>query len=130
MKRVALTIVAVGAAAAVVGCSQKESAAETAAAPTVAPAAAPAAAASDTDGMAMTPGEKMAKGSGTVTAIDAAAGTVTIEHGPIPEANWPAMTMGFRASADIAKQVRVGDKVDFDLKVKDGAGEITALHKP
>ena len=60
-------------------------------------------------------------------AIDAAAGTVTIDHGPIPEANWPAMTMGFRASADIAKQVRVGDKVDFDLKVKDGAGEITAL---
>jgi len=129
MKRIALTIVAVGATAALAACGQKETPTETAAAP-AAPAATPAAPASDMGGMAMAPGEKMAKGSGTVTAVDAAAGTVTLDHGPIPEANWPAMTMGFKASADIAKQVKVGDKVDFDLKVKDGAGEITAVRKP
>ena len=39
---------------------------------------------------------KTAKGTGTVTAIDKAAGTITLEHGPIAEANWPAMTMAFK----------------------------------
>ena len=36
-----------------------------------------------------------AKGHGTVTAIDKTAGTITLNHGPIPEAKWPAMTMDF-----------------------------------
>jgi len=130
MKRLVLTALTVGAAAALAACSPKDTTTETAATPAPAPAAAPAAPASDMGGMAMAPGEKMAKGTGTVTAVDATAGTVTIDHGPIPEANWPAMTMGFKASADIAKSVKVGDKVDFDLKVKDGAGEITAMRKP
>lgn len=72
---------------------------------------------------------KMAKGNGTVTAIDKAAGTVTLDHGPIPEANWPAMTMAFKAKPELLDSVKVGDKVAFDLALKDGAGEVMAINK-
>ena len=38
---------------------------------------------------------KTYKGVGTVKKIDAAAGRVTLAHGPIQSLKWPAMTMGF-----------------------------------
>ena len=40
-----------------------------------------------------------ASAQGTVTAIDAEAGTITVDHGPVPAIEWPAMTMPF-ASKD------------------------------
>lgn len=40
--------------------------------------------------------------------------SVTISHGPIPAANWPAMTMTFRvADPALARGVKVGDRVAF-----------------
>jgi Cu(I)/Ag(I) efflux system periplasmic protein CusF len=72
---------------------------------------------------------KVAKGTGTVTAVDSAAGTVTLDHGPIAEIGWPAMTMAFKASPAVTAQAKVGDRVDFDLKMEGGAGEVTALRK-
>jgi Cu/Ag efflux protein CusF len=72
---------------------------------------------------------KMAKGGGTVAAVDKAAGTITLDHGPIAEANWPAMTMAFTARPELIDGVKVGDKVAFDLALKDGAGEVTAIQK-
>lgn len=57
------------------------------------------------------------EGSGTVTAIDAAAGTVTLNHGPIAAIGWPAMTMQFTAEDPAMLQgVVVGDSVTFHLK--------------
>jgi len=50
------------------------------------------------------------KGSGKVTKVDPAKGTVTISHGPVPTINWPSMTMTFG----------VKDKAMLD-KVKPGA---------
>ncbi|WP_292625529.1 copper-binding protein [Novosphingobium sp. 17-62-19] len=78
--------------------------------------------------MAM-PAATTAKGSGTVKAIDKAAGTITLDHGPIAEANWPAMTMAFKAAPALLDNIQVGDKVAFDLKLEDGAGEVTAISK-
>jgi Cu(I)/Ag(I) efflux system periplasmic protein CusF len=129
MKRLVLTTAALGLAGLFAACSQKEAAkTETAAAPAAdAPVAAAPAPSSGMAGMDMAADAKMAKGTGTVTAVSA--DSVTIAHGPIPEANWPAMTMGFKASPDLAKQVKVGDKVAFDLKLQGGAGEITAIQK-
>lgn len=121
MKRLVLTSAAISLAGLLGACGQKEAAkTETAAAP--APAST-----SAMVGMSMPTDAKMAKGTGTVTAVSA--GSVTIDHDPIPEANWPAMTMGFKAPPEIAKQVKVGDKVAFDLKLQGGAGEITAIQK-
>lgn len=87
---------------------------------------------SDMGNMAMAPTPSAsikAKGHGTVTAIDKAAGTITLDHGPIPEAKWPAMTMAFKAAPAITDAVKVGDKVDFDLTLIGNAGEVTAVSK-
>jgi Cu(I)/Ag(I) efflux system periplasmic protein CusF len=79
--------------------------------------------------MAMPAASKMGKGSGTVTAVDATAGKITLDHGAIPAVDWPAMKMGFSAKPDLLKGIAVGDKVDFDLTVTGNAGEVTAIRK-
>ena len=79
--------------------------------------------------MAMPEGSKMGKGTGTVTAVDATAGKITLDHGAIPAVDWPAMKMGFSAKPDLLKGFAVGDKVDFDLTVTGSAGEVTAIRK-
>jgi Cu(I)/Ag(I) efflux system protein CusF len=52
------------------------------------------------DGMDMkeAPSAPAAHAEGTVKAIDALGGKVTLAHGPVPALKWPAMTMGFKAS--------------------------------
>jgi len=82
----------------------------------------------DMGNMAM-PMTKTAHATSTVKAIDKAAGTVTLEHGPIAEANWPAMTMAFKAAPALLDSVKVGDKVAFDLKLEGNGGEVTAITK-
>jgi len=127
MKLYHLTVL--GLAAMLAACNQK---AETGTgAPTNTASAPTAEMAGDTGNMAMPAerGTKAAKGSGTVTAIDKAAGMITLDHGPIPEANWPAMTMAFTAKPALLETVKVGDEVTFDLALKGGAGEVIALVK-
>jgi Cu/Ag efflux protein CusF len=127
MKQLVLTLAALGLAGSLAACAKKETAAETAAAPTAPAAAAPAAPGADMAAMDMSADAKMAKGTGTVTAVSV--DSVTIDHAPIPEASWPAMTMAFKAAPAVTQSVKVGDKVAFDLKLQSGAGEITAIHK-
>ena len=79
--------------------------------------------------MAMPADSKIGKGSGTVTAVDATAGKITLDHGAIPAVGWPAMKMGFSAKPALLKGIAVGDKVDFDLTVTGSAGEVTAIKK-
>ncbi|WP_339929635.1 copper-binding protein [uncultured Brevundimonas sp.] len=69
----------------------------------------------------------MGAGSGVITAVDAAAGTVTIDHGAIPAVEWPAMAMTFTAPTEMLATAKVGDRVAFDVSVHDGVNEITAL---
>ena len=70
----------------------------------------------------------MAKGTGTVTAIDKATGRITLDHGPIDALKWPVMIVEFKATpTTLLDTVRVGDKVAFDLKMMDGTGEVTAI---
>lgn len=71
----------------------------------------------------------MAKVTGKVTAIDPAAGTVTIAHSAIPEVKWPAMTMTFKADPKLLSGVAAGDQIAFDLAVKGSEGEVTAIKK-
>lgn len=86
-------------------------------------------AAADMGNMAMPGDTKMGKGAGTVDAIDKTAGKITLNHGPIPEVGWPAMTMAFTAKPELLNSVAVGDKVAFDVTVKGTAGEVTAISK-
>ncbi len=69
------------------------------------------------------------KGTGRVTAIDSKAGTITLDHGPIPEVSWPAMTMAFKAGPEVLEKAKVGDQVDFQVRVNGQKGEVTALSK-
>jgi Cu(I)/Ag(I) efflux system periplasmic protein CusF len=79
-------------------------------------------------GMPMAPAAKHGQGTGVIRSIDAKAGTVTIQHGPIPGVGWPAMTMTFTAKpATLLKGLKVGQTIDFDCTVRGTAAEVTAV---
>ncbi|MBN9050826.1 MAG: copper-binding protein [Rhizobiales bacterium] len=68
---------------------------------------------------------------GEVRKIDAAAGKITLKHGPIPslEMDEP-MTMVFQIKdAAALKQLKVGDKVKFDADRVDGKITVTKIQK-
>ncbi len=127
MKTLSLTLAALVTMTSLAACDRKTEAPAAPATPT--PAASAPAASKDMAGMDMAPADKMAKGVGMVTAIDKTAGTITLDHEAIPEAGWPAMTMGFKIAPTLLTGIAVGDKVTFDLKLHDGAGEVTAIAK-
>ena len=79
----------------------------------------------------MQPGEggQTASAEGTVTAVNAGAGTITIDHGPVAVVDWPAMTMAFQADEAMRQQVAVGDQVTFEFRTSEGGGEITSISK-
>lgn len=85
--------------------------------------------ASDMPAMGMAAGSRIGSGSGTVTAIDAAAGKITLDHGAIPAVGWPAMKMGFTAKPALLSGIAIGDKVEFEVTVSGGAGVVTQIKK-
>lgn len=89
----------------------------------------PAAAAADMATMPMTAdaGAQTGTGTGVITAVDPDASTVTVDHGPVPGVGWPAMTMRFTASPAILEAASTGQRIEFDVSVRDGANEITAI---
>lgn len=72
---------------------------------------------------------QMASAEGTVTAIDADAGTITIEHGPVPEIEWPAMTMAFEADEQLRNEVAVGEGISFEFRTGSEGNVITSIAK-
>jgi Cu(I)/Ag(I) efflux system protein CusF len=90
--------------------------------------AAPAAAdeASMPQGMAMlkddAPAMQEHSASGEVTVVDASAGTVTISHGAVASAGWPAMTMTFNLDAKRAAGLKPKEHVQFKFTLG-SAGE-------
>ena len=67
---------------------------------------------------------------GTVTQVDAAAGTVTINHGAIAAISWPAMTMQFTAeNPAILQGIAVGDSVSFELKSATETSVVTVVQE-
>lgn len=66
--------------------------------------------------------------SGKVTAVDNAAGKVTIHHERIPSLDWPEMTMTFTvADPSQLKLIRPGDSVYFSLAESNGQYVIQQL---
>lgn len=70
-----------------------------------------------------------ASAEGTVTAVDADAGTITIDHGAVPAIKWPAMTMAFEADEQLRNDVAVGEKVSFEFATGESGSSITSLTK-
>ncbi len=79
--------------------------------------------------MAMSKATKFGKGTGTITSIDPATGTITLDHGPIAELGWPAMTMSFGTKAAMSKGVALGDNVDFEFVWNGSSAELTRIAK-
>jgi Cu/Ag efflux protein CusF len=53
---------------------------------------------------------------GTLDAIDAAAGTVTVSHNPIADLKWPAMTMDFTlANSSLVAGLKPGTPIAFEI---------------
>lgn len=70
------------------------------------------------------------EGVGVVTAIDPAAGTISLDHGAIAAIDWPAMTMQFRAEDPaILEGIAVGDRVAFVLKSAAESTIVTSVCK-
>ena len=58
---------------------------------------------------------------GTIKKLDAAAGKLTIAHGPIENLGMPAMTMSFAyAKGVVPSAVKEGDRIRFRAEEKDG----------
>ncbi|ARU18490.1 hypothetical protein A9D14_19100 (plasmid) [Croceicoccus marinus] len=70
-----------------------------------------------------------ASAEGTVTAIDADAGTITVDHGAVPAIEWPAMTMAFEADEELRQDVAVGDTISFDFTTDESGNAITSITK-
>jgi len=68
---------------------------------------------------------------GEVKKIDAAAGKITIKHGPIKALDMEdPMTMVYRVQdPEMLKQVKAGDYVNFDVDRANGALTITKIQK-
>jgi Cu/Ag efflux protein CusF len=77
-----------------------------------------------------TPARDLPTVSGTVEKVDAAAGKITIDHGPISNLNMEQMTMVFRAGDPaMLKQVKQGDKVRFSADRVNGQLTVTKIQK-
>ena len=74
-------------------------------------------------------GAKTASAVGTVTAIDAEAGTITVDHEPVAELGWPQMVMAFDASEEVRGDISVGDAIKFTVEATDEGNTITAIAK-
>jgi Cu(I)/Ag(I) efflux system membrane fusion protein len=69
------------------------------------------------------------KASGTVDSIDLKAGTLSLNHGPVPSLKWPAMTMEFRAAhAGLLNGLNPGQAVAFEfVERKPGEYVVTSI---
>lgn len=68
---------------------------------------------------------------GEIRKVDAAAGKLTIKHGPLENLGMDAMTMVFKVKDPaMLTQVKAGDKIDFVAEDVDGALTVVELRKP
>jgi Cu(I)/Ag(I) efflux system protein CusF len=72
---------------------------------------------------------KRASATGVVQAVDAAAQTVTIKHGPVEALEWPGMTMTFQAPGVDMSAIKVGDNVAFEFTSTGMDGTVVSISK-
>ena len=70
---------------------------------------------------------KRASATGVIEAIDPAARTITISHGPVPTIAWPAMTMTFQAQDVDLAGFKVGDRITFEFSASGMTARLTGL---
>ena len=69
------------------------------------------------------------KASGVVKKVDAAKGSITLAHGPVPALKWPAMTMSFNVKDKaLLEKLVVNRKIDFEF-VEEGKSYVVTTVK-
>jgi Cu/Ag efflux protein CusF len=68
------------------------------------------------EGTINTPARIRHEGSGVLKAVNTEAGKVQLAHEAIPSLRWPPMTMWFKLQGPLPDNVKVGDKVRFELE--------------
>lgn len=79
--------------------------------------------------MPMAGSMKHGMAAGTVAAINATKGTITLDHGAMSGLGWPGMTMGFTAKRELLTGIKIGDKVDFEIDWDGKAGTVTRISR-
>ena len=70
------------------------------------------------------------KGEGEVRRVDAAAGKVTLRHGPLEGLDMPAMTMVFRVEdPSMLARLKEGDRIRFVTAREGGAFALKSFEK-
>jgi Cu(I)/Ag(I) efflux system periplasmic protein CusF len=92
-----------------------------------APAAEPAPTANESSAPATGTVARKASATGTVEAVDTATGKITVAHGAVEALQWPAMTMGFKATPEQAASVQVGQQVQFEFESQGTDATITQI---
>ncbi|MDL0432778.1 copper-binding protein [Marinobacter sp. TBZ242] len=70
------------------------------------------------------------QGRGVITAINTENRKVTLNHEPIPELNWPRMTMGFPVAPEVNLDgLSKDDTVAFTLTPAGKGQQVTAISK-
>ena len=65
---------------------------------------------------------------GRVQSVDAAARRVVLDHDPVPELNWPSMTMGFSAAQNVPiENLEEGAAIRFEFRQTDDGYQIVAV---
>ena len=67
--------------------------------------------------------------SGEVRRVDHADGKITIKHGAIADLQLPAMTLVYRSSPDLLKNIQPGDKITFTAKREGDKYVVTQIKK-
>ncbi|WP_410210838.1 copper-binding protein [Aquirhabdus sp.] len=71
---------------------------------------------------------KVAHGVGIIRSIDDKSGMIVLNHQPIKELNWPAMSMGFKvADHKLLGGVKAGQQVNFELTSEGTKQIVTAI---
>ena len=70
-----------------------------------------------------------ASATGTVRRVDAAQGSVTLQHGEIAALQLPAMTLVYQADPALLQNLKPGDAVRFNAVRRDGRYVVTAIEK-
>ncbi|MBI1361758.1 MAG: hypothetical protein GC155_15885 [Alphaproteobacteria bacterium] len=69
-------------------------------------------------------------GIGKIAAVDAKAGTIKLDHQPIPALDWPAMSMAFTVTDPaMLAGLSAGDSVSFEIKSPTETTVLTKVQK-
>lgn len=69
--------------------------------------------------------QKSYSAKGEIVAVEKDSSKVKLKHNPVPELNWPAMSMFFNvADKSLLDTVKTGDQVEFEFVKVDGGGPL------